>query len=276
MKLEFAVLLGCVLAQALQPPSPLLRTHRHVQHAVSASTVLPSGNAAWDVVVYGSTSGAVIAAVAAARRGSRTLLLNSAPRIGGCSSGGLGMVDKGQPIAIGGYANEFFLRVAQHYNASATEPLYLLEPHVAESVFWDMLNSSGVQVVPSGPISSVHTSGGVITSVCDTSPACVSARVFIDGTYEGDLMAAAGVTFTYGREGSAAYSESFAGRRQPFSLMDFEPVSPYNAVRTGSERADNLHMSSFCHHIAWCEYGFADAYALEVVARRLMDAVCCK
>jgi hypothetical protein len=88
----------------------------------------------YDVLVYGSTPGAVMAAVAAARQGARTVLVDPAPRVGGVCSGGLGHTDKGNPIVIGGYAREFFTRNARAYDAGAVAPDFSLEPHVAEAV----------------------------------------------------------------------------------------------------------------------------------------------
>jgi len=104
-----------------------------------------------DVLVYGSTPGGVMAAVAAARQGARVVLLDPAPRVGGVCSGGLGETDKGNPVVIGGLAREFFLRNRQLYNRSATAPDpqtveggYKLEPHNAEAVFLAMMAEAGV------------------------------------------------------------------------------------------------------------------------------------
>jgi hypothetical protein len=187
-----------------------------------------------DVLVYGSTPGGVMASVAAARHGANVVLIDPAPRVGGVCSGGLGRTDKGNPVVIGGLAAEFFLRNARVYNASATAPEYYLEPHVAEMVFLDMLRAeTRIQhVVTSGSrVASVAVSRTprAIRSITLEDGSSHSATVFIDATYEGDLMLrTAGVTSTFGRESRVEYNESYAGRRDPYGSMDWHPVSPYS------------------------------------------------
>jgi hypothetical protein len=193
-----------------------------------------------DVLVYGSTPGGVMASVAAARHGANVLLLDPAPRVGGVCSGGLGRTDKGNPIVIGGLAGEFFLRNARVYNASATVPEYYLEPHVAEMVFLDMLRSEPVRirhVVTNGSrVASVAVSQRAIHSITLEDGSTHSATVFIDATYEGDLMLRTpGVTSTFGRESRDEYNESYAGRRDPYSKMDWHPVSPYELDAVAGE-----------------------------------------
>lgn len=200
--------------------------------AAASLYVCAASTASADVIVYGSTPGGVMSAVAAARADANlsVLLLDPAQRLGGMCSGGLGKTDSGITFAIGGLANEFFTRNARVYNASAQEALYLLEPHVAESIFYTMLNVSNLQVVrvPQG-LSAVTVSGGKIVSVTDAATGTVyTAGVFIDGTYEGDLLYAAGASMTYGREPNTTYGESYAGRREPYSAMDYAAVSPFD------------------------------------------------
>ena len=179
----------------------------------------------FDVVVYGGTAGGVIAAVAAAREGMKTALLEPGAHLGGMVSSGLGWTDYGKKEVIGGYALEFYYRVGRHYQM----PLYgqdlawLHEPHVAEDIF------------------RAHAAGRR-ASRCSSTSVCAkrrrpqgrrriaairmengdefTAKVFIDSSYEGDLMAQAGMTYTYGREASAQYGESLAGVR------DRDAVSP--------------------------------------------------
>jgi hypothetical protein len=132
-----------------------------------------------------------------------------------------------------GLAHEFFVRVAQTYNATSTEPLYYLEPHVAENVFYTMLREAGVTVLRHGYIESTARTDAdgnsdatrawgaspKITAVTMANGVTLggSSTVYIDGTYEGDLMARARVSYTYGREPISLYNESYAGRREPWA-----------------------------------------------------------
>jgi hypothetical protein len=216
------------------PPTTLLLLFL----ALLAGALGASSPTSFDVLVYGSTPGGVIAAVAAGRSGASTLLLDPAPRLGGMCTGGLGATDKGNTFAIGGYANEFFVRVAKHYNGSATSPEFYLEPHVAQQAFMDMLADANVTWVQTSPLglASVSRSGTTVTGLTTAgpSPTTYSASYFIDGTYEGDFLAMAGATMAVGRESTATYGESFAGRREPYSAMDWAAVNPYVNSTTNS------------------------------------------
>ena len=190
-----------------------------------ASAVIES-----DICVYGGTSGGVSAAVAAARLGKSVALVVFNNHVGGMSSGGLGVTDIGgtNRAYIGGVAAEFYSRVGQAYGSSS--PVYYFEPHVAENVFWQMLNQAGVSVYTNQRLASVTMSGQRITQITMEDGTIYSAREFIDTTYEGDLMAMAGVTFTVGREGTNAYNESFAGIETPGGSYNYDPyVVPGNA-----------------------------------------------
>lgn len=122
-------------------------------------------------------------------------------------------------VARSGYAHEFFVRVAKTYDPTTTQPLYYLEPHVAEEVFYDMLRDAGVSILRHGNIVSAKLQGSLIESITmeDGVTLGSSETVYIDGTYEGDLMARAGVSYTFGREGISTYNESYAGRREPWA-----------------------------------------------------------
>lgn len=187
-----------------------------------------------NVLVYGSTPGGVISAVSASRAGADTvILLDPAMIVGGMSSNGLGQTDKGITFAIGGYANEFFVRVARFYNSSTDTPLYQLEPHLAEKAFMDMLNEDQILRIPTTHITNVLVQNQQIISVTTAEGTTITADMFIDATYEGDLLALAGATMTWGREAQSVYKESYAGRREPYSAMDYFPVSPYLNNNTG-------------------------------------------
>ncbi len=174
-----------------------------------------------DVCVYGGTSGGVSAAVAAARLGKRVVLATYNNHIGGMSSGGLGVTDKGNTSSIGGIAAEFYLRVGQAYGSA--NPVYWFEPHVAEAVFWQMLNGAGVLVYTNELLASVTQSNQVLSQITMSDGTVYRAKEFIDTTYEGDLMAMAGVSFTVGREATTNYNESQAGIGTPGGSYNYDP-----------------------------------------------------
>ena len=154
---------------------------------VGAAPVIES-----DICIYGATSGGVSAAVAAARLGKSVALIAYNNHVGGMSSGGLGVTDRGNTSSIGGIAAEFYRRVGQAYNTAG--PVYFFEPHVAEQTFWQMLNQVAVPVYTNQLLASVTMSNLVIAQITMTDGTIYRAREFIDTTYEGDLMAMAGVS----------------------------------------------------------------------------------
>lgn len=180
----------------------------------------------FDVVVYGGTAGGVIAAVSAAREGLKTALLEPGAHLGGMVSGGLGYTDYGKKEVIGGYAYEFYYRVGQHYgmNTFGNEVAWLHEPHVAEDVFRQMLTGAGVTVIEHARLQEkfgVNRQGPRIASIKMENGDTYTATIFIDSTYEGDVMAQAGVTWTWGRESSAQYGETLAGVRDKTPFHQF-------------------------------------------------------
>ena len=192
----------------------------------------PGATHSFDVVVYGGTAGGAIAAVAAAREGLTTALVEPGRHVGGMVSGGLGFTDYGKKEVIGGYALEFYLRVGEHYELQRYgHPIgWLHEPHVAENIFRGMLQEAGVQLFEQSRLKEkggVRKAGTEVAEIAVENGDRFAAKVFIDSSYEGDLMAQAGVTYTYGREGSAQYDETLAGvrGRTPFHqfLVDLSP-----------------------------------------------------
>ncbi len=184
---------------------------------------------AYDVVVYGGTAGGVMTAVAAAREGLRVALISPDHHLGGMVSGGLGWTDYGRKEVIGGYSLEFFERVGRKYGRDIE---WHFEPHVAEAVFADLIKEAGVTVFLDQRLrekGGVRKSGPRLTDIVMESGAAYRAAVFADATYEGDLMAQAGVSYTWGREGMAEYGESLAGVRERTPLHQFRAaVSPYD------------------------------------------------
>src|SRR5437773_900655 len=150
----------------------------------------------FDVVVYGGTAGGVMAAVSAAREGLNTALLEPGRHVGGMVSGGLGFTDYGKKEVIGGYALEFYYRVGRRYEMSryGNEVSWLHEPHVAEEIFRQMLREAGVALFEGHRLreeGGVRKEGRQIVEVMMENGASFTASVFMDSSYEGDLMAKA-------------------------------------------------------------------------------------
>jgi hypothetical protein len=183
-----------------------------------------------DVCVYGGTSGGVIAAVQAARQGKSVALLVFGNHVGGMTSGGLGQTDVGNnnTTYIQGVAREYYNRMAAFYNVTA--PKFIsFEPHVAENIFKTMLTEVGVTPRYQQHLVSVTKSGQRITEIAMDNGTIYRAKMFIDASYEGDLMAQAGVTFTIGREANAQYGETLNGIRGSTPAHQFTVnVDPYN------------------------------------------------
>ena len=191
--------------------------------------VVPRSFADTDVCVYGGTAGGVAAAIQAARMGKSVVLIEPSKHIGGLTSGGLGWTDSGDKRAVGGIAREFYQRVKKHYDRPEAwkfgkrdeyksyrpdeDAMWTFEPHMAERILRDMLNEHKVEVVTGESLEGVRQQIAdkrilAITSVAGNTYA---AKLFIDATYEGDLMKWAGVSYAVGREPNAKYGETLNG-----------------------------------------------------------------
>ena len=190
------------------------------------------------VVVYGATPGGFCAAIAAAREGASVLLLEPTDHIGGVNTGGLCFSDSNQTVrsTVLGLFEEWHLRVEADYQKRGVVLPYKVsekdhkpwtyEPHVAARVTKAMLEEAGVKVLTRQGLPSVTKDGTRITKLI-TRGGEHAGDVFIDATYEGDLMAAAGVSWTIGREGRKEFGESFAGKQYPKAKM---PISGLDAA----------------------------------------------
>lgn len=197
----------------------------------AAAAAGQSGEVARDVVVYGATAGGVTAAVSAARNGASVVLVEPGGHVGGMVSGGLGHCDvQRQEHLIGGVALEFFARVGKHYGQGVT---WDFEPHVAEATFNDMLREAGVDVRFGQWCETVEKQDTRLIRMRSQTGDTYAARVFIDASYEGDLMKAAGVSYVVGREGRDRYGESLAGRGEllPVHHQFKAAVSPWRDGR---------------------------------------------
>jgi hypothetical protein len=185
-----------------------------------------------DVCVYGATSGGVIAAYTAARLGKKVILVEPGSHPGGLSAGGLGNTDIGNKIAITGLARDFYRRVGLYYGK---EEQWIFEPHVAENIFRDYLREAGIPVLYKQYLRRVYKKGAFIQeiqtaptdSTGDQTATVIRAREFIDCSYEGDLMALAGVSYTVGRESSQQYHENYNGVQLRDKHQFPDGVDPY-------------------------------------------------
>ena len=190
-----------------------------------------------DVVIYGGTSAAVMAAVQLARADRKVIIVCPDQHLGGLSSGGLGFTDTGNKAVIGGLAREFYQRIYAHYqkneawkwqakaeygNVGQGTPaidgdkrtMWIFEPHVAEGVFDEFIKEYGIKVYKNHWLdrqNGVIMEEGRIVSIQMLNKSIFKGKVFIDATYEGDLMAAAGVSYHVGRESNNTYQENWNG-----------------------------------------------------------------
>ncbi|MYB76178.1 MAG: FAD-dependent oxidoreductase [Chloroflexi bacterium] len=192
---------------------------------------------AFDLVVYGGTSAGVAAAVQASRMGLSVVLVAPERHLGGLSASGLGYTDTGDKAVIGGLAREFYHRIWEHYESLVAwkwqqreeygnqgqgtpavdgeqRTMWIFEPHVAEKVFENLIAEHRIDVRRDEWLdreNGVALQDGRILSITTVSGSTFAGSAFIDATYEGDLMAAAGVSHKVGREGTAEYGEEWAG-----------------------------------------------------------------
>ena len=161
-----------------------------------------------DICVYGGTSGGIAAAVTATARGLRVVILQPGKHLGGMTSGGLGWTDFGRKYVIGGLSRTFYAEVGKHYGLDEE---WQFEPRVAEAVYERWVKTHGVDVRFCQYLDTVQIDGRRITSISCLGGLRVTARIFMDCSYEGDLMGATGVSYHVGRESNAVYGETLNG-----------------------------------------------------------------
>jgi len=190
-----------------------------------------------DIIVYGGTSSGVIAAVEAVKSGKSVILVGPDVHLGGLSASGLGYTDVGNKAAIGGLSREFYHRVWKHYNDTTNwvwqeksefgnkgqgtpaidqdnRTMWLFEPHVAKAIFEEFIAENNIKVFRDEWLDrekGVKMKKGKIVSITMLSGKKFTGKMFIDATYEGDLMAAAGVSYRVGREANSEYGERWNG-----------------------------------------------------------------
>ena len=207
-----------------------------------------------DVIVYGATPGGFCAAIAAAREGAKVLLLEPSAHVGGVNTGGLSFSDSNQTVrsTLGSLFEQWHQRIAADYAehgvklpydvATKNNVVWTYEPHVAARVTNAMLKEAGVTVLTKQPLEGVEKEGARIVSL-RTAIGTHTAKVFIDATYEGDLMAKSGVVWHLGRESRDEFGESYAGRQYPKQKMAINGFDanglPLPFITTVSQGDDN-------------------------------------
>ncbi|QDT54462.1 Xanthan lyase precursor [Caulifigura coniformis] len=190
-----------------------------------------------DLIVYGGTSSGVIAAVQAKQMGKSVIVVGPDKHLGGLSSGGLGYTDTGNKAVIGGLSRDFYHRIWKQYQSpdawrwqkkseygnkgqgtpaidGENRTMWIFEPHVAEQVFEDYVKEFQIPVHRDEWLDrskGVKKEGERIRSITMLSGKTYTGKMFIDATYEGDLMAAAGVNYHVGREANSEYGEKWNG-----------------------------------------------------------------
>lgn len=183
-----------------------------------------SSNIVTDVLVFDSSPAGIIASIAAANEGCHVVILTEDKYVGGMRTSGLSMPNLSVRETLGGLGREFHNRVYQYYiskygaNSKQVKDCdkgFRFEPHVAEKIFMDWLLSVGVKILSEEYVISVQKEGSKINSVQTSKNRHISASVFIDASYEGDLFALANTSFRVGRESRDEYGESLAGITYP-------------------------------------------------------------
>ena len=178
-----------------------------------------------DVLVFGATAGGVSAACTAQRFGKSVVVTEFGRHVGGLTSGGLGWTDIGNKAAIGGFAHDFYKTLGKHYGR---EEAWWFEPHIAEETLRARLAESKVRVLFEQRLASVKKSGAKIVEIAMENGNVFRAKTFIDCTYEGDLMARAGVKYMVGREANERFGETLNGVRASTPSHQFGvKVDPY-------------------------------------------------
>ena len=208
-----------------------------------------------DLCIFGGTSGGIAAAVQAARMGKTAVIVNPTKYLGGLTTGGLGATDIGNKAAIGGLSRDFYHRLAQHYAqdlswtletapdyfakrrggqagasslSGADATMWTFEPRVAEKVYLQLLAEAKTPVFLEQRLQSVAKAGPRITAITMENGRVFRAKMFVDATYEGDLLAKAGCSFHVGREANSVYGETLNGVRAQTPHHQFTvPVDPY-------------------------------------------------
>jgi len=212
---------------------------------------------AFDLAVYGATPGGIIAAVTAAEHGLSVILIEPTNVVGGMYSSGLNTAESEHMIddAITGRARDFYIELGERYYDSAYfqtfgngrglnfkngDPAFFFESKHAVALFEDMLKNAGVELIKKACVKELDKEQVEIASIQLSSGRYIEADYFIDCSYEGDLMAMAGVSYTYGRESVSEYNESLAGLRLIDDTLKGRTVDEYGKLLPYFNHYDTL------------------------------------
>jgi len=206
VKLVIAVLIGCLLPLSV--------------HSQERSV---------DVCVYGGSSAGVMAAYTAKMNGKSVLLIEPGKHLGGLTAGGLGYTDIGNKYAVSGLARDYYRRIGAHYGKFEQ---WIFEPHVAENLFQEYIKRASVEVLYEHRLVDATLAKSAITAIAvepsnGGAPVVIKAKVFIDCTYEGDLMAKSKVSYVIGRESNKDYKETYNGYQVMTGHQFPDGIDPY-------------------------------------------------
>ena len=176
-----------------------------------------------DICIYGATSAGVIAGYTAKKLNKSVVIIEPGKRPGGLTSGGLGYTDIGNKYAITGLSRDFYRRIGKHYGRFEQ---WIFEPGVAEQTFQQYIKEGKVEVLYQQYIESAKKAGNRVTEI-QTTAGIIRAKMFIDCSYEGDLMAKAGISYTVGREDNAQYGETYNGVQLLEKHQFPDSIDPY-------------------------------------------------
>ena len=271
--------------------------------SVPFSSARAADDESYDVVIYGGTSAGIAAAVQVKRMGGSVVVVESGRRIGGLTTGGLGQTDIGNKAAIGGIAREFYQRVRKYYEqpqnwkwqgreeyrdsgqtktGSTEQAMWTFEPSAALSIMQDLVREYDIPVMyeqrldrtgdskSSSRVRGVTLDGQRITAIRTENGHTYRGRIFIDATYEGDLLAGAGISYTVGREGYDVYGETLNGvQTRHAKFHQFVPgVDPYvvpgdassgllpgiDANGPGEEGSGDQRAQAFCYRMCLTDH----------------------
>lgn len=185
-----------------------------------------------DICVYGGTASGVITAYTAAKMGKSVVLVEPSTHLGGLTTGGLGFTDIGNKFVVTGLARDFYRRIGTHYGKFEQ---WIFEPHVAKNILLEYIKEAKIKVLYQTRLVATKKENGFITSILlenDAKPSSatnqtIKAKMFIDCTYEGDLMARAGVSYTVGREANSQYGETYNGVQMLDKHQFPDGIDPY-------------------------------------------------
>ncbi|MFY0652583.1 MAG: FAD-dependent oxidoreductase [Cyclobacteriaceae bacterium] len=208
----------------------------------------------YDVVIYGGTSAGITAAIQTVRMGKTAIVVEQTSRLGGLTTGGLGQTDIGNKAAIGGISREFYEGIKTYYDDpknwkwqakneykdggqtrtdSNEASMWTFEPSAALKVYDDMVKANDIKIVYNEKLdrkNGVTLEGGKIVSIRMLSGHTFTGKMFIDATYEGDLLAAAGVSYVTGREANAEFNETINGVNTTLTDTTMTGLKSRNAI----------------------------------------------